>query len=104
MLTNEQVAKIKARCDAATKGPWGWDATDGSMMILSPTVDWMDQILACAPCPSCHKAKLNCSAPRKQDADFIAHSREDMDKLGADNDELRAENAKLRAEIGRGQC
>ena len=85
-MTPEQIAAIKARAEAATKGPWTspWDlpddATEDQIYIAGPRGEmvvgtmWYDgQHFACA----------------EQDAAFICHARSDVPALVAEVERLR---------------
>ena len=38
-LTDERLNEIRERADAATKGPWDWEAADGSLLMLGAAND-----------------------------------------------------------------
>ncbi len=96
-LTDEQLAEIDARANAATPGPWShclipdcievevehWD-------LFSPTHTNSDGTQI-GDSVACHTAN-------GEDAEFIKHSRADVPALLAEVRRLRAENAELRAE------
>lgn len=72
-MTDEQLAAIRARANAATPGPW-------TSYEKNPT----DEYYA-----SCFPA----------DEEFIGHSREDIPALLDEVERLRTENERLRAEL-----
>mgnify|MGYP003623371905 CR=1 FL=1 len=70
MLTNERLQEMRARCEAATPGPWGigWLGDERDDFTLS--VLTTDRIFV---------ANVDDSKP--SDAQFIAHAREDVSAL-----------------------
>ncbi len=91
---------IKARCEAATKGPWEWDTTTSAetqtlQTLLSDTASG----LVIAPSvgvgftESVIEIGLDVSA---EDRDFIAHSRTDIPALVEEVERLRDENRQIR--------
>ena len=116
-MTDAELDAIRARADAATPGPWRYVRdTDGyrdAGFFVEPAgdidFDWDDYIVAACDTrtiveeegidwearglpgnPGFGVMKLN-------DADFIAHAREDIPALVAEIDRLRAENDQVRA-------
>lgn len=65
-MTPETLAAIKARCEAATPGPW---KADGCELYVHHSREWVGETLR----PDDPRA------PR--DAEFIAHAREDVPAL-----------------------
>jgi hypothetical protein len=87
-LTEEQLAAVRARVDAATPGPWesfveGRDHHGGDNFIrIGGLVDgWPDMYVS-------HEAN---PAPQ-EDLDFIAHARQDIPRLLTEIERLRASN------------
>lgn len=70
-LTDDELAEMQARCDAATPGPW----------------------------ESFHRMIVNESHCHKSDGEFIAHARTDIPRLLGDNKRLRAEVERLKADL-----
>lgn len=70
-MTPEQLAAIRARLDAATRGPWalGHDTDING--------GWFAEILV----PSQHLAALGYIDSSRADAEFIAHARTDLEQL-----------------------
>lgn len=85
-ITDKRLTEIQARIEAATDGPWdrwaGWDDRDNSVASGgredAPTV--ADVI------------------PEKDDADFIAHAREDVPALLAEVHRLKRRVGVLQSE------
>lgn len=77
-MTQDQLDAIQERVDAATLGPWSND--------YGGNVDQVD--------PDGARIADNLT---QADAEFIAHARQDVPALLADNERLRAENERLRA-------
>lgn len=91
-MTPEQLAEIKARCEAATEGPWeiyvpkqsnGWAR-------LVPSGDREHDIMTCYSCV--YPLDMD-----KNNADFIAHARQDIPALLEYIATLSEEVAKLTA-------
>lgn len=85
-LTRE--ADIRARADAATEGPWELDQVPetGECAVFGGTSRWH---------PEGHS--MVCANAHYSDAEFIAHSREDIDYLLAENQRLRQDRDRLEA-------
>ena len=84
-MTNEQLQAIKARCEAATPGPWEPGTLDYMRVEVyqapeAPKVNPLRWQRACI-----------CREARDQDADFIAYAREDIPALLAEVERLRGE-------------
>lgn len=94
--TQEERDAIKARCEAATPGPWTlkpWGYVqeihvynEHNQMIGAPLTTGMPDAAWCAT---------------KEDAEFVVHARQDIPMLLDENDELRLANAAKDAEIAR---
>jgi hypothetical protein len=72
-LTEEELNAIKARCDAASAGPWismveGRDHTSGSSFIMTGP-------------PAQRGGDIELSGATIADQDFIAHARQDVPRL-----------------------
>ena len=99
MTDQTRLAEIRARVEAATPGPWEWDAIDeGSLRTLDPLGDAVArkyglraQILG--------TGEHNRKTPNRADTDFIAHSRQDIPDLLAELSRLRAVIEEARDEI-----
>ena len=81
--TPDLEAAAWARCEAATKGPWAWEAEDESSLMLGKAdkvggIDLRHHVLSAYRCKSCQKNNMDCLWPHKPDADFIAHARTDL--------------------------
>lgn len=70
-MTNEELRQIRERAEKATAGPWNTAYTTDDVFVL----DEADIVL--------------CASGRKEDAEFIAHAREDIPKLLAEIDWLK---------------
>jgi hypothetical protein len=84
-LTDAELQAIKARCDAATSGPWeavveGRDQSSGSSFIETPL-------------GSTRGYDIEMSGATEADYDFIAHARQDIPRLLQEIDRLRRELA-----------
>jgi hypothetical protein len=80
-LTNEEVAAIRARCAAATPGPWrsyieGRDHTSGSSFIMAGEGEVRGE-------------DIELSGATPADQDFIAHARQDIPRLLAEIQRLQ---------------
>jgi len=80
-LTNEEVAAIRARCAAATPGPWrayieGRDHTSGSSFIMTGEGEVRGD-------------DIELSGATLADQDFIAHARQDIPRLLAEIQRLQ---------------
>lgn len=89
MITDERIAEIKARAEAATAGPWRVE-NDGDVMDVDfgPIVEWPWRILA----PDETTLLEFTSDPRVSDEDaaFIAAARRDIPLLLAEIERLKA--------------
>jgi hypothetical protein len=80
-LTEEEIAAIRARCTAATPGPWrsyieGRDHTSGSNFIMTGEGEGRGE-------------DIELSGATPADQDFIAHARQDIPRLLAEIQRLR---------------
>ena len=80
-LTTEEVAAIRARCAAATPGPWrayieGRDHTSGSSFIMTGEGEVRGD-------------DIELSGTTLADQDFIAHARQDIPRLLAEIQRLQ---------------
>ncbi len=81
-LSESQLMEIKARCEAATPGPWtsfieGRDHTSGDSFIQRGILDaWQEE--------------LYLTGATVADHDFIAHARQDIPLLLAEIERLQA--------------
>jgi len=82
----EELQAIKARAEKATPGPW--EQLSG---------EWYGEPRNLVQCDEC---TITEHVYKKSDADFIAHSREDIPALIAEVERLQAENKELRQVIG----
>ena len=81
-LTDEQLAAIRARAEAATPGPWHVPGGDDG------GADWVDKA----------NGDMVCQCTSYRNAPFIAHAREDIPALLAHIDGLQAEIDRWHAE------
>ena len=86
-MTEEQIKAARARCDAATEGPWDFDTEffndgPGSNWTVYPEHDDEHQI-----------ALVNGKMNGAGDAEFIAHARTDLPRALDEIDRLREELA-----------
>lgn len=101
MLTHEQIAAIEAREQAATKQKWGvYRRPCGCYDVIIPAV--YDN----KPCDISLVSKIRGGSHDEgphidqNNADFIAHARQDIPALLADRRELVAEVERLREALG----
>lgn len=82
---DDRLKEIKARCEAATPGPWevGYSSLGGMTVVNVRGSEF-----------PCWKTQIY-----KDDAEFIAHARQDVPWLVAEVERLRAELAVGRAII-----
>jgi hypothetical protein len=101
MLTDEDVAMIEKRANAATGGPWAWQ----NFGTLHLTGQYGLRPIVLGPAGRKEMRVRNTDGimvdlyPDHPDADFIAHARTDVPRLVADWKEQAATIAELRAEI-----
>jgi hypothetical protein len=79
-MTDKELADIKARVDATTKGPWksyieGRDHESGNDFIMTGIIDGGDIW------GKSRGKDFEMSGATKADHDFIAHARQDIPKL-----------------------
>ncbi len=86
-LTDEKLAEMQARCDAATPGPWIYDE-------FQLTID-----IDLDPLPENTVAQIDELRDHAPDGEFIAHARTDLPQVLADNERLRAEVERLKVEL-----
>ena len=87
-LTDEELTQIKERAEKASEGPWDVDVP----------VDY------CANCENGYEivqselflAPIVAELKNREDAEFIAHAREDIPKLITEIEALRTENQRYR--------
>jgi len=83
MLTEDELAAIEARCNAATSAPWAWD---GATQLRSERA--VGSVI--------ELAADSVYLTRASDCEFIAHARTDVPKLAREVRRQRAELEKLR--------
>jgi hypothetical protein len=76
-LTDEQLAEIRKRAEAATAGPWKY--TDRDNVVYTANADYK------------YAVEVAEEIGHKFDGEFIAHAREDVPKLIAEVERLRRE-------------
>jgi hypothetical protein len=77
-----RIDEITKRREAATKGPWAWISDDPVFLTLGKKGNEQERhVLSAWRCQSCIKNDSNCLWPSKEDADFIAHARQDIPYL-----------------------
>ena len=84
-METQNLNEIKNRCDAASCGPWQTmhDPWERQLSVLAPVVGLVANVVTIG-------GRLR---GQMDDADFIAHARQDVPDLLAEIDRLRAENA-----------
>jgi hypothetical protein len=90
-LTNEQLAEIRKRVEAATAGPWRWeklhdaeDEWDTEMAYLSNETE---SVMDFGDCEQYYPTQG--TPPNHADAEFISHARQDVPVLLAEIERLR---------------
>jgi hypothetical protein len=96
-MSEDRLAEIRKRCEAATPGPWHGDRYDGSIKYEMRGAD--DALVLAVD----HKNGTFGFLGDKETADekFVLHSREDVPYLLTEVERLRAENAALAGERDR---
>lgn len=87
-LTDEELTQIKERAEKATKGPWDVDVPVDYCTNCKNEYEIVQSELFLAP--------IVAELRNIEDAEFIAHAREDIPKLIVEIEELRAENQRYR--------
>lgn len=87
MLTTEQLNAIKERAEKATAGPWIWVYPPGRMPALSSKTEDGEWIMEFGD-PELFYPQEG-QPPNLEDAEFIAHAREDIPALLQSIDELK---------------
>ncbi|MCR8981473.1 ead/Ea22-like family protein [Brevibacillus laterosporus] len=80
MMTREEIEAIRERAEKATEGPWRAVPTKMDCFDIYDVYDKLDRSLI----------------HREEDAEFIAHAREDIPKLLAENERLHTKWQRLR--------
>lgn len=115
MLSDAELAAIRARLESAAPGPWGWwdmgDSSggwDGADLVrhsgpgpLSSNRSWgmSREDHALDPDQTVLYFPEHTTVPGAEDATFIAHSRADIEGLLATVEALKAQIASVRAAI-----
>jgi len=91
-VTTDELAAIRARCDAATPGPWRFGVGDRKYIGQSELL-----VVACDEARELDIALVDVEGGgyHHQDAEFIAHARTDVPALVARVEELEAALAKV---------
>ena len=83
-MTDEKLAEIKARCDAASPGPWVDAITDAGDLIIT--------VNGAGCMPFIYLGDMeNTESDDHNNATFIAHARTDIPDLLAEVERLRAD-------------
>lgn len=90
-MTDEQLAAIRARCEAATPGPWKGDADDGTVQYELRGIH--NQLILTVDGRYYESGFLGDNSIN--DEAFVTHSWADVTALLAEIERLRAENADL---------
>lgn len=88
-MTDEELAAIKARCAAATPGPW---VADSGNEVSAEFGKFMVDLCLCYT-PRC----FDHPATAEDNSMFIAHARTDVPALVAEVERLRSDVARLTA-------
>ncbi len=89
-MTEDQIAEIQARCDAATPGPWEWDQERGRPVTLADLEEDGYPLTRMSILSIGGGAWRNRIEGRPDDEEFIARAREDVPLLLAEIKRLRA--------------
>jgi hypothetical protein len=91
-MKREELEVIRKRAEAATPGPWYWEKLnegdsewDTEMPSLVSSID--EGVMHFGDCEEYYPTEG--SPPTDEDAEFIAHAREDIPKLLAEIERLR---------------
>lgn len=95
MLSDERLAEIKARCEAATPGPWKRIVDRGGETAIS--IVKKDEIIGHGFAILNPQDEFNETV--FTDSDFVAHSRADIPALVAEVERQRAEIGRLRGAL-----
>lgn len=90
-LTDEELTQIKERAEKATKGPWDVDVPVDYCTNCKNEYEIVQSELFLAP--------IVAELRNREDAEFIAHAREDIPKLLAEIESLKKENKRLLDEL-----
>lgn len=87
LLTNEEITQIRERAEKATEGPWQYNGIGGvfSAHAVSYHYAWKNTKEIC----SLNDGEYIENQNEENDANFIAHAREDIPKLLAEIERLR---------------
>lgn len=77
-MREQRIAEIRARCEAASLGPWEW--ADDALWAVAPTDDFDDSRII--------ETDSGYYPPRDNDRAFIAHARDDIPWLLAEIERL----------------
>ena len=88
-MKKNELEAIKRRCNAATVGPWGIVELDGKWVVGIMRGGLKDRVWI----------EDSSCIERREDADFIAHAREDVPALLAEVERLRAILKAVKSEI-----
>lgn len=90
------LAAIKARAEAATPGPWKVPIANVFVVVAPNAPHHNPPEGLCPPYPWRVVVEPSLNDPSAEDAEFIAHAREDVPALVAEVERLREEVAELR--------
>jgi hypothetical protein len=107
MLSDQRITEMKSRIDAATPGPWSWDECpqhDRAWGKAMYALGWFDNgtpvsIILPDTVDSVDHETWSLLFVVPDDADFIAHAREDLPDALAEIERLKAENDDLRRQV-----
>ena len=92
-MTNEELAKIRERCERATEGPWRISGDIDHLVCAEEDPEKYDGPSIVADCGNLYNASNSFHIRQMQDnADFIARTRTDIPALLDTIDELKAKN------------
>lgn len=90
-MTEEELAAIEARADAATPGPWGYERSDGSLWKITPAYEDEDDDGEFVTQDEVFSAQIGDLQPSgltwemtHRNGEFVAHARADVPALLAE--------------------
>ncbi|MFZ7945721.1 hypothetical protein [Neobacillus sp. 19] len=93
-LTDEQLAEIRKRAEAATPGPWVWEKFALDEDDWDTEMPWLgnatESVMDFGDCEQYYPTQG--TPPNDADAEFIAHARQDVPKLLAEVARLNRKN------------
>ena len=96
-LTDAYLDAIEQRANAATDGPWDYDGCGEISQHFSLPEPWATVVSTDVACMAYCYGGSAAGAERDEDAEFIAHARDDVPRLLAEVRRLQAADERVRA-------